>query len=230
MNLECKPDYAITTLNDAYKYGHRDARHAAAELVANFAAARAQAGGLTEEYRSRLENHAKCDDFPHMKHSLSSAVRAALSALDSLAAENATLKEQLADRERECERLRDLFDETDCAAAEMSEEADAAAEHFDEDGDLRGNGQWRIRQIHRSVRAIQSVFNRMVVEHSRIKANIAPAAVVDCPRCEGEGEIHDADFSDGDSDQQMYLKQDTLRECPKCKGTGIAPAAEGGGE
>ena len=33
MNLPCKPDYAISTLNDAYKFGHRDARHAAAELV-----------------------------------------------------------------------------------------------------------------------------------------------------------------------------------------------------
>lgn len=39
-----------------------------------------------------------------------------------------------------------------------------------------------------------------------------------CPRCEGEGEIHDADFSEGDSDHQMYLKQDTLRPCPVCKG------------
>lgn len=37
-----------------------------------------------------------------------------------------------------------------------------------------------------------------------------------CDICYGEGEIHDADFSDGDSDQQMYLMQDTLRPCPKC--------------
>jgi hypothetical protein len=37
-----------------------------------------------------------------------------------------------------------------------------------------------------------------------------------CPRCEGDGEIHDADFSQGDSDHQMYLKQDTLRDCPVC--------------
>jgi hypothetical protein len=41
-----------------------------------------------------------------------------------------------------------------------------------------------------------------------------------CDMCDGEGEIHDADFSDGDSDQQMFLKQDTLRDCPKCEGSG----------
>lgn len=38
----------------------------------------------------------------------------------------------------------------------------------------------------------------------------------ECSTCDGEGEIHDADFSDGDSDQQMLLKQDTLRPCPDC--------------
>ena len=39
-----------------------------------------------------------------------------------------------------------------------------------------------------------------------------------CPTCEGEGTIHDADFSQGDSDQQMFLKQDTTRPCPTCHG------------
>ena len=39
-----------------------------------------------------------------------------------------------------------------------------------------------------------------------------------CSMRDGEGEIHDADFSDGDSDHQMLLMQDTLRPCPKCKG------------
>ena len=86
------------------------------------------------------------------------------------------LMEQLANKEWECGELRELFRVTDCAVASMSDAADAAAEHFDEDGDLRGDGKWRIRQIHSSVRAIQSEFNRVVVEHSRIKANIAPAA------------------------------------------------------
>jgi hypothetical protein len=37
-----------------------------------------------------------------------------------------------------------------------------------------------------------------------------------CDVCDGEGQIHDADFSEGDSDQQMHLMQDTLRPCPKC--------------
>jgi hypothetical protein len=39
---------------------------------------------------------------------------------------------------------------------------------------------------------------------------------IDCPICEGEGTIHDAKFEDGDSDQQMFLMQDTLRPCPAC--------------
>ena len=43
---------------------------------------------------------------------------------------------------------------------------------------------------------------------------------VPCPECHGEGQIHDADFSDGDSDHQMFLMQDTLRDCPTCGGTG----------
>jgi len=40
-----------------------------------------------------------------------------------------------------------------------------------------------------------------------------------CDVCGGEGQIHDADFSEGDSDQQMHLMQDTLRSCPKCSST-----------
>lgn len=38
----------------------------------------------------------------------------------------------------------------------------------------------------------------------------------ECPECEGEGIVHDADFSDGDSDQKMFLMQDTMRDCPVC--------------
>ena len=49
-------------------------------------------------------------------------------------------------------------------------------------------------------------------------AKLDPIPDPNCPRCEGEGQIHDADFSDGDSDHQMYLMQDTLRPCPKCCG------------
>ncbi len=44
---------------------------------------------------------------------------------------------------------------------------------------------------------------------------------VQCPICEGAGQVHDADFSDGDSDQQMYLMQDTLRSCEACGGSGM---------
>jgi len=40
----------------------------------------------------------------------------------------------------------------------------------------------------------------------------------ECPVCEGEGTVNDADFSDGDSDRQMFLAQDTTRTCGNCKG------------
>lgn len=48
------------------------------------------------------------------------------------------------------------------------------------------------------------------------KGGCSMSDIEECDVCHGEGEIHDADFSDGDSDQQMFIKQDTLRPCPKC--------------
>ncbi len=38
----------------------------------------------------------------------------------------------------------------------------------------------------------------------------------DCEVCDGEGVVYDVGFSDGDSDQKMFLMQDTARDCPKC--------------
>jgi hypothetical protein len=67
------------------------------------AAARARSGGLTRKQIDILHVEAECN-----MDERGVAIAAALSTIDSLTAENATLKEQLAARERECGELRPL--------------------------------------------------------------------------------------------------------------------------
>jgi hypothetical protein len=78
------------------------------------AAARAHAAsGLTEltaEQRAMIERERDSPFQQSHQPRLCAAIAAALSALDSLAAENATLKEQLAAKERECGDLYQLRD------------------------------------------------------------------------------------------------------------------------
>jgi hypothetical protein len=62
MNLPCNPpERSSGELRVAYKLGHRDARHAAAELAAALAstAAKADAGNLVERLKLEAQMHAQ---------------------------------------------------------------------------------------------------------------------------------------------------------------------------
>jgi len=61
---------------------------------------------------------------------------------------------------------------------------------------------------------LRSIQRKMIGFKPKLEPELEPNP--DCPRCEGEGTVHDADFSNGDSDQQMFLMQDTMRPCPVC--------------
>jgi hypothetical protein len=65
----------------------------------------------------------------------------------SLAAENATLKEQLAAKERECERLQAWHDIENEVCGVFSFQLDRIREHRGEDGKISGDGRWRIEEI-----------------------------------------------------------------------------------
>jgi hypothetical protein len=59
MNIPCKTTYIDAVVKMAYKEGHRDARHAAADLIAAFSSARAaDAPSDPSELAKRLRSHA----------------------------------------------------------------------------------------------------------------------------------------------------------------------------
>lgn len=68
-------------------------------------------------------------------------------------------------------------------------------------------------------------FRTPLVRRLALAAYQERLAEVVCTRCGGDLEVHDADFSEGDSDRQMFIKQDTLRPCPGCGGLGSTSAS-----
>jgi hypothetical protein len=111
-------------------------------------AARAQAvSGLTAE---QLEDRAyvfQWLDVYRDNMTLHGCVSGVLSTIDSLASENATLKEQLAAKERECERLQAWHDIENEVCGVFSFQLDRIREHRGEDGKISGDGRWRIEEI-----------------------------------------------------------------------------------
>ena len=75
--------------------------------------------------------------------------------------------------------LQRRFNIIDHALANMSVEADAIAEHFNEEGLLLGDGQWRVSQIYKHVRDIRDEFRSAVKALEAIDASPTPPAATE---------------------------------------------------
>jgi hypothetical protein len=58
--------------------------------------------------------------------------------------------------------LAERFAAVDGGIAHMSAQADRIAEHFDDDGNLRGDGKWRLDEIYHCAKEIQETFTECV--------------------------------------------------------------------